>query len=209
MIDYVLSMRCGGAMSVKICPKFDWKKFLLTATLLGPVSLLVFGSGGEPSPVEAEKSLESKISFPHGYRDTFTNYLSLDRLQNPDQVIRLFANDIAMRGRDEHGQLPNGSVLVGEVYKAKLDEQGEVIVSSLGRRIRDELVLIAIMERGEHLGQGYPEHLDNGYWEFEAFKTDGTLAGKDLNSCRACHAPLKETDHLFSFDHFPIMVSGN
>ena len=32
---------------------------------------------------------DQKISFPENYRETYTNYLSLDRVQNPDQVIRL------------------------------------------------------------------------------------------------------------------------
>jgi len=144
-----------------------------------------------------------KIPFPENYQTTYTNYLSLDRIQNPDQIIRLFANDIAMQGPGEDGKLPFGSVLVAEVYKAKLDAGGKVVTSSLGRRIRDKLALIAVMQREEGWGSEHPPALSNGNWEMAAFKPDGSgdSAGKDLNACRACHAPLTDKNFLFSYDH--------
>ena len=181
---------------------------MAVSTCLFLISSCKEGASVENTEASADASTSSKeVAFPKDYRKTFTNYLSLDRVQNHDQIIRLFANDIAMQGLDENGKLPFGSVLVGEVYKAKLDDSGKVMVSSLGRRIRGELVLVAVMEKGEHLGKGHPEELANGHWEFGAFKRDGSFAGKDLNSCRACHAPLKEADHVFSFEHF-IKKSG-
>ncbi|MEM7246655.1 MAG: cytochrome P460 family protein [Acidobacteriota bacterium] len=171
---------------------------LLLAVCQGP-GKAVATENAHPSSMP--KSPTTEVAFPEGYRDTFTNYLSLDRVQNPDQVIRLFANDTALRGPDENDELPFGSVIVGEVYKAKLDADGEVMVSGLGRRIRDELVLIAVMERGEGLGQGHAAELRNGHWEFAAYKPDGSVANKNLDTCRSCHAPLVESDHLFSLDH--------
>ena len=144
---------------------------------------------------------EHKISFPENYRDTYTNYLSLDRVQDPDQVIRLFANDIAMQGPDKDGKLPFGSIIVGEIYKARLDSEGEIITSSLGRRIIDRLTLIAVMQREEGWGGKYPEAIRNGNWEYAAFNADGSTADKDLNACAACHVPLSNTNFLFSYDH--------
>ena len=143
----------------------------------------------------------AEISFPKDYRETFTNYLSLDRVQNPDQVIRLFANDVAMQGPGADGKLPYGSIIVGEVYKAKKDASGAVRTSTLGRRIRDKFALIAVMQREEGWGEGHPAGLRNGNWEFAAFKPDGSKADKDLNACRACHAPLTASNFLFSYDH--------
>ena len=143
-----------------------------------------------------------QIKYPQDYRSSFTNYLSLDRTQNPDQIIRLFANNIAMQGPGADGKLPYGSVLVAEIYKAKKDANGEVLTSQLGRHMRDKLALIAVMQRGEGWGESYPDGLRNGNWDFATFKPDGTSADKDLNSCRACHAPLTQTNHLFSYEHF-------
>ena len=150
---------------------------------------------------ETVQSTDPTISFPTGYEDTYSNYLSLDRVQNPDQTIRLFGNDIAMQGPGEDGKLPYGSIIVAEVYKAKKDDEGNVITSSLGRRIRGEMALIAVMQREEGWGESHAPGLRNGNWEFAAFTPAGAIADKDLDACRACHAPLTETNHLFSFDH--------
>ncbi len=143
----------------------------------------------------------NKIEFPENYKTEFTNYLSLDRTQNPDQTIRLFANDIAMQGMCEDGKLPYGSVIVAEVYKAQKDKDGKVLTSSLNRRIRDKFALVAVMKRGEGFGGKLPAQFRNEDWDFAAFKPDGTPAKKDLNSCRSCHVPYKDKHHLFSYDH--------
>lgn len=161
----------------------------------------ILGTGVDEGKIKQD----SPVEYPDGYEDMFSNYLSLDRTQEDAQIIRLFANDTAMQGKDEQGRLPYGSVLVAEVYKAKKDENGEVMVSSLGRRIRGKLALIAVMERREGFGRDLPDDLRNGEWDFGAFKPDGSDAGKDLNDCRACHAPLVETNFLFSLEH----LTGN
>ena len=38
------------------------------------------------------------IAYPSDYKLQFTNYLSLDRTLNEEQIIRLYANDIALKG---------------------------------------------------------------------------------------------------------------
>lgn len=141
------------------------------------------------------------IALPKDYKTSFTNYLSLDRTQNADQIMRMFGNDKLLAAAKAGKELPDGSVIVGEIYKAKVGADGKPIVSSLGRRIRDKLALVVVMEKRAGFGKDLPEELQNEGWDFAAFKPDGTDAGKDLNACRACHAPLKETQHLFSIEH--------
>ncbi|MEM8932020.1 MAG: cytochrome P460 family protein [Acidobacteriota bacterium] len=157
-------------------------------------SLLLIAAGPAEQPA-------APITFPTGYESTYTNYLSLDRVQNPDQVIRLFANDTALAGPDADGKLAFGSIIVAEVYKARKDAEGHVMESKLGRRIRDDLVLIAVMQRERGWGADLPANLRNEHWDFAAFAPDGSLAKKDINACRECHAPLTETHHLFSIEH--------
>ena len=151
----------------------------------------------------AAHSSDALVKLPENYATTYTNYLSLDRVQNPDQIIRLFANDIAMQGPGENGELPYGSILVAEVFKAKKDAEGNIIESTLGRRIRDKMALIAIMQKEQGWGAEQPDGLKNGDWAFAAFKPDGSESGKVMAECRACHSPLAATDHLFSLQHFP------
>jgi hypothetical protein len=144
---------------------------------------------------------EAQIQFPSNYKATFTNYLNLDRTQNADQIIHLYANDIALEGVRATGEFPDGSILIGEIYKAKKDKQGNIIESRLGRRINGDLALLAVMEKQKGWGDDFPEGLKNGDWDFAAFKPDGTPANKDLDGCRACHAPLTDMRHAFSYEH--------
>jgi len=142
-----------------------------------------------------------QIVLPAHYKETFVEYLSLDRVQNPDQFIRLFANETAMQGRDENGGLPSGSVLVAEVYSVHKDAKGTPIKSSLGRRIRKDLLLLAVMEKRDGFAASSTSPFNTGDWKFAAYKPDGSPAPKNLEECRACHAPLGETDFLFSIEH--------
>ncbi len=144
---------------------------------------------------------EERISFPADYKTAFTNYLSLDRVQNDDQIIRLFANDTALDAAGAGKELPDGSVLVGEIYAAKKDDKGNVVTSSLGHRIRGKLAAIAVMQKGDGWGARFPEDLRNGDWDFAIFSPDGKRLDKDLNACRQCHAPLTDKQHVFSIEH--------
>ena len=173
------------------------KAFLVLGRLLSVILMFLMQNG---STGMSQKEA-ADIPFPEGYEQTYTNYLSLDRVQNHDQIIRLFGNETAMGGVDENGELPYGSILVGEVYTAKKDAEGNVLTSSLGRRIKDQLVLIAVMQKEEGWGEEYSEELKNGNWDFAAFKPDGKVADKNLDACRACHAPLAAEDHVFSIEH--------
>lgn len=144
-----------------------------------------------------------RVDLPKDYRETFVKYLSLDRIQNPDQFIRLFANNIAMQGKDKNGDLANGSVLVAEVYSVQKNQDGTVKTSQLGRRIKKELKLLAIMEKQEGFGKTSTSQIPVGNWDFAAYKPDGSVAPKNLDECRACHTPLTQSDFIFSMEHLP------
>ena len=150
-------------------------------------------------PAHAE---QYRIAFPADYRTAMHNYVSLDRTQNDDQTIRLFAPKQALDAAKAGAELPDGTILVAEIYKAKKDDNGKVIESSLGRRIRGKFAAVAVMQKGKGWGEKYPDELRNGDWDFAIFSPQGErLVDKDLNACRACHAPLEDTQHLFSLEH--------
>ena len=144
---------------------------------------------------------EARIAFPADYKTAFANYLKLDRVQNEDQIIHLFANDIALNAAAAGKELPNGSILVGEIYAARKDKDGNVMTSSLGLRIRDKLAAVAVMQKGDGWGARFPDDLRNGDWDFAIFSPDGKRLDKDLNACRQCHAPLADKQHVFSIEH--------
>ena len=101
-----------------------WNKIVVS---FATVFTLVIGALSSFADTQAPR-----IDFPKNYRAEMVNYLSLDRTQNPDQIIRLFAPKAAMEAAKAGQELPDGTVLVAEVYKAKLDADGDAVESSLG-----------------------------------------------------------------------------
>ena len=152
------------------------------------------------------RAQDDRIQFPDVYT-TYSIFLSIDKLfpsPNDGQIMRIFANYIAMQGPGEDGRLADGAVIVGEIYAAVKDADGNVILSELGRRIRGNFVDIAVMEKQDGWGELFTDEFRNDDWDFALFGPDGARRDIDLNSCRACHAPLDARDHVFSFEHLPI-----
>lgn len=141
------------------------------------------------------------LDLPANYRETFDNYMISDRMGQEDQVISLFANPVARDGARADGKLPSGSIIVGEIYAAKADEDGAVLESQLGRRIPETLKAIVLMERRAGWDDQYPDELKVGDWEFEVFSPTGENLGKDTTACRECHHPLTDTEFTWTFDH--------
>jgi len=141
------------------------------------------------------------LDFPKNYQEDFTLYFTGDRLFEDEQTIRIFANDVALEGVQKDGKLPDGSVLVAELYAAVKDSDGEVVESQIARRVPGDFKAIAIMERRSGWDDQYPDELKVGDWEFEVFSTSGENLNKDTTGCRECHHPLTDTEFMFSIEH--------
>ena len=142
-----------------------------------------------------------KVRFPEGYQDSFTHYATVSRADERKQVVRIFANDTALASARDGAPLDSGSVLVMEVYKAKLDADESPVVGGDGFFERGDLAAIAVMEARAGWGEEYPEAIRNGNWEYALFdaKTHA-LMDRDHQPCLECHKPLHESDYVFSFD---------
>lgn len=178
------------------------KKSLIAAAALSTAltGCSFFGGSDEVATTGAGKFDDVVLKLPETYKETGP-YLISDRLGQEDQVIVLYANATARFGARTDGKLPDGSVLVGEIYTAKKDADGEVIESQVARRIPDELKTIVMMERRTGWDDQYPEELKVGNWEFEVFSPSGENLGKETTACRECHHPLTDTEFTWSFDH--------
>lgn len=140
------------------------------------------------------------VSFPDNYKEEFTHYSSRDR-DNPEQIAELYANEIALESAQDGPPLADGSVLVMEIHKAKLDENGKPVIGDDGRRIKDSLAAIAVMEKRAGWGTEYPEEVRNGEWEYAFFgPNDHALQDRDYTACFGCHKPLAEQDFVYSID---------
>jgi len=141
------------------------------------------------------------LDLPPNYRQNYTEYFRGDRFFHDNQTIRIYANDIAKESAISDGTLPYGSILVAEVFVAQSNDDGEVIESIIGRRLPGDMKVIAVMERQPGWDDQYPEALKVGDWEFELFSPDGVNLGKDMTECRQCHAPLHDSEYVYSIEH--------
>ena len=141
------------------------------------------------------------LELPADYRTAFDNYMISDRLGQEDQVISLYAAPETRAAIRDNGSIPEGAVIVGELYGVKTDGDGAVVESMLGRRIPTDLKAIVVMERRDAWAEQYSDELKLDGWEFEVFSPAGENLNKDTTACRECHAPHGDTDYLFSRDH--------
>ncbi|TKB72384.1 MAG: hypothetical protein E8D46_14230 [Nitrospira sp.] len=142
---------------------------------------------------------DGQLALPTGYQNWPT---FLSGVQRPDakQVRELFIN--AIGAKTNVGQpFPNGTVMVMELYKAKM--AGETPEAGAdGQLIKGDLAKVFVMGKGEGWGQEVPDNLKNGQWVFAAYGPDGKALAEDFTKCRACHAPLAQKDFVHRYDEY-------
>ena len=86
------------------------------------------------------------IPFPADYKKSDTQYTTLNR-GNGKQVAVLYANEAAMRSIPYGDQLIPGSRIIMEIYKKKIDADGNPVMGSGGIYEKGSLAAIAVMEK--------------------------------------------------------------
>jgi cytochrome c553 len=142
----------------------------------------------------------TRVTFPEGYKERggWRMYQTVNR---PDinQVRYLWANPAAWQAARDGKPLPDGAVLLLEQHAAKLDADKKPVTGADGFFVSDRLVAYAVMGKGPGWGQGFPEMLANGDWNYAVFNPDTQpRAGVNQADCLACHKPLDKADYLFS-----------
>ena len=94
---------------------------------------------------------------------------------------------------------PDGSYLLAEVYAAKLDADGKPVTGPRRLLRRRQAALIYRDGHGRRLGQGLPEPLRNGNWNYAVFTLDKQhRPGVNQAECLACHKPLDSVSYVFT-----------
>lgn len=158
----------------------------LAYTLLTLLISLCVYAGGNPV----------YVNFPEGYKSDFTQYNVRNR-GNGKQLAVLYANETAINSANS-GQLANGSKIIMEVYKTKLDENGNAITDTSGLFEKGKFAAIAVMEKKSDWNTSFSAEDRAGDWGFAIYNTDGTPKENNLE-CATCHKPMPDNDYLFSF----------
>jgi Cytochrome P460 len=137
------------------------------------------------------------IVFPSSYKNHI-RYATVDRPDNKT-VREIYIAPESAKGVKPGAPLPHGTVITMEVYKARVDEQGEPVKDAVGRFIKADLTGIFVMERQAGWGADYPDDLRNGEWEYARFTPEGQRhPNADTTPCFQCHKPLSGQDFVFT-----------
>lgn len=136
------------------------------------------------------------VNFPKEYKSEFTQYDARNRV-NGKQLAILYANETAINSVKD-GKLADGSKIIMEVYKAKLDENGNKITNSSGLLEKGKFAAVAVMEKKADWDANFNAEDRPGNWGFAIYNTDGSEKKNDLD-CQTCHVPYEKQDYMFSF----------
>lgn len=158
------------------------------------------------APAAAAKSeflpalAKSRVVFPEGYAASFTKYHAIN-FPATRQVRHYWANPAALKAAKDGRPLPDGAVLIAEVWSAKLDADKKPVAGADGLFVPDQLLFYTAMARDAGWGQDVPEMLRNEDWNYAVFTAaKQPRAGVNQAECLACHKPLDKTGYLFLLD---------
>ena len=155
------------------------------------------GASGAGKSAQLPNVAKTNVTFPEGYKDTFTKYLTIN-FPATKQVRYYFANKVAVQAAKAGKPLPNGSYLFAEVYAAKLGEDGKPVAGSDGFYVADKPLLYTAMARDAGWGKDIPDMLRNEDWNYAIFTLDKQHRGINQAECLGCHKPLNNESYVFT-----------
>jgi cytochrome c553 len=143
---------------------------------------------------------KSSVPFPENYRASYTHYHTIN-FPATRQVRYYYANPAALKAAKDGKTLPDGSVLLAEVFSAKLDADKKPVVGSDGLFVGDQLLFYTAMARDTGWGKEIPDMLRNEDWNYGVFTTAKQhRPGVNQAECLACHKPLDKVSYTFTLD---------
>ena len=141
-----------------------------------------------------------RMAFPADFDGGFTHYHTIN-FENRRQVRKYYANATALAAARDGQPFPDGSVLLVEVFAAKLGDDGKPVVGADGFYEIDKLSAHTGMQKQAGWGDDIPELLRNGDWNYALFGANKTpRPGVNQATCLACHKPLADDDFVFTLE---------
>jgi hypothetical protein len=138
------------------------------------------------------------VKFPETYASG-VHYGGVDRSDIKERR-EFYTSQAAVDAVKSGRPIPSGTVVTMVHYRAKQDEQGNLLKDADGHLVKGDIVAYGVMETRTGWGAEYPPELRNGEWEYQTFKADKSVNDKaNLKRCFECHKPNAQQDYLFSF----------
>jgi len=142
----------------------------------------------------------NQLEFPKDFPSAYSQYTTVNREDNK-QVRHLYLDNESMQAFKTKGVLPIESTLVMAIYKAKLNDESQLIEGSDGFYQKDALAAYAVMRKELDWGSKLPTEIRNGDWKYGFFKPNKEHhQTRNIAKCMACHKPLSDQEFMFSFD---------
>ena len=140
----------------------------------------------------------TRVTFPANHRATFVKYGAAN-LPDLKQVRHYYANPAALAAAKAGARLPDGSIILSEVYSVKLDDRLDLAKGPDGIYVANQLLFYSVMARGAGWGDDIPEILRNEEWNYAAFTPDGQPRPRINHAeCLACHKSQDEANYTFT-----------
>jgi len=103
----------------------------------------------QAASIEAGKAKVAQVcaAFPENYRQGFVRYHAAN-FPESKQVKVYYANEVAIRAAKNGTRLPDGAIILSEIYTVKLDDKLELAKDARGIFVPNALVSHAVMARG-------------------------------------------------------------
>jgi hypothetical protein len=174
------------------------KRFVLGLT--AAVFLASCAQTPPPAP-PAPKLKDGELALPANYKSWPVFLLGVERA-DAKQIRDIYINDVGHKAA-KGGKFANGTVSVMELHKAKANPDGSLAKDANGKLIKDGLLKVFVMGKGDGWGESAPAGLKNGDWVYSAYMGDGKPAPDPIAACRACHLPLGEgKDFIARYDEY-------
>ena len=155
------------------------------------------GASGATKSAQLPNVAKTHVTFPEGYKDTFTKYLTIN-FPATRQVRYYFANKVAVEAAKAGKPLPNGSYLFAEVYAAKVGADGKPVTGSDGFYVAEKPLLYTAMARDAGWGKDIPDMLRNEEWNYAIFTLEKQHRPINQAECLGCHKPLDKESYVFT-----------
>lgn len=167
----------------------------------GILALALAGCAQTPPPAPAPKLNDGDLAIPANYK-TWASRMNVQRA-DVKQVRDVYLNDSGAKS-PKGGKFPNGTVSVMELYAAKIGADGNPEKGADGNMVKDKLLKVFVMGKGEGWGADASNTPKNGDWVYAAYLADGKKAPDPIGPCRDCHLNRigEAKDYVASYTHF-------
>jgi hemoglobin len=167
----------------------------------GVLALVVAGCAQTPPPAPAPKLNDGDLAIPANYK-SWPARMGVQRA-DVKQIRDVYITDGAVKA-PKGAKYPNGTVSVMELYAAKLGADGVPEKGADGNMVKDKLLKVFVMGKGDGWGADASNAPKNGDWVYAAYLANGMKAPDPIAPCRNCHLNNigDAKDYVASYTHF-------